>query len=319
MKLDWESLLNDKGKFPRTFFFEDSAARYFRYGINEQLQFCLFFHLPFDEFNRPTDSLKLANISLEEQFLDGQNTIVLTLLNDSLKVLFNDLIISIVSQVKELDKKSIKSGFISLCKDWFELFDPIAAKLTRNEVQGIIAELHFLKFLLNNSNFTFNEVLKAWKGPFGKGHDFELGESHFEVKGIQENKLILSVSSEYQLDFLENQKLFLIVYSFLINSSEGETLGEVINETVLLLRSHTASKINIFWTALRKAGLNPQAPDEYNEYTFKLKDVSNYNCSIYNFPSIRRSLLPDSVRQVKYELATTLLNDFKVNDLTPFI
>ena len=316
MKLNWELLLNDSGQFPRTFFFEEASSERFRYGINEHLQYCLYLHLPEYAGNQPIEPVILANVSLVEEVVERKNTLILTLLNDRCKNLFGDLILNIVTQSNTFGDKNIKQGFIGICNEWFDLFDPPASGLRKEEVQGIFAELDFLRFLLLNSKFSYNEVISSWKGPYGKGHDFELGENHFEIKGIAEHRSMVAISSEYQLDFIQSQNLFLIVYGFATSNNTGTSLNELVTEIAATLRSRTATNMKLFWTALGKVGISNNNAKDYDHYLFIVLSNTYYDCTSAGFPSIKRSFIPDAIRNVKYELSLGALLSYKKDDLT---
>lgn len=320
MKLNWDLLLNDDAQFPRTFFFEDAASQRFRYGINEQLQYCLYLHLPSSLINEPMEPVVLANVSLVEEVKDRQNTLVLTLLNENCKNLFGDLIVSIVTQASILEDKNVKRGFIALCNEWFDLFDASLSKLSREDVQGIFAELIFLRHLLVHSMLPYNEIVLSWTGPYGKGHDFEIADNHFEVKGIADHKHTVQVSSEYQLDFMRGQKLLLVIYSFTSSlATTGSPLSELVMEIAGLLRNKTGPGIKAFWTALRKIGVNNNNLREYDHYLFTVTGRRYFDCTSFDFPSIRRSSIPDAISNVKYQLAITDLAPHEENDLSRYL
>lgn len=319
MQLQWDLLYNDNSTFPRLLQFGEFADDRFRYGINDQIQHCLYFHFPLNNSNWPIESIKMVNLSFEESLVSGKPTLILTLLNENLKNQFSDLILSIVLQTKVVDDKSAKSQFITLCNEWFEMFDPLPMQLSRFELQGIFAELVFLRYLLDQSDITFNSVLTSWKGPFGKGHDFELGEQLFEIKSITEGVPLVKISSEFQLDYLNGQKLYLVVYQFFSKPNEGTTLSTLVNEIANILRSQTGTKMNFFWAALSKAGLNGNNIHEFDNHQFQLQGKLYYDCNSIDFPSLRRSLLPDAIRNIKYEIALSGIEIFKLTDLTPFI
>lgn len=322
MELRWDILINDDSRFPRLLYFGEFKDERFRYGVNEELQYCLYFNFESKPGNIPVETLRMANITLEEKIENGIPALILTLQNDSETVrnLFNDLIVSIVNQTRNVSASSAKSAFITLCNEWFELFDPLSGQLTREDLQGIFAEVRFLKYLLQSSKFTPNEILSSWKGPFGKGHDFELGDNHFEIKSVSEAKPVVSISSEYQLDYLEGQKLFLGVCQFSKANPDAISLSQEISEITGFLRSVTGSNLQIFWTALSKTGLNNSNIHNYDDYTFYVNTISWYNCTATDFPSICRSDgLSDAIRSVRYDLALSNIQIFLTPDITPFI
>lgn len=316
MNLQWNILYTDDSAFPRLLQFGEFNDERFRYGINNQMQRCLYFNFFSDNKNLPIEPAQMANLSLEEVSVSGKPALVLTLLNDNLKDLFSDLILSLVSQTLNADIKVAKSRFITLCNEWFGLFDPIPGDLSKQDLQGIFAELQFLQLLLTRSHLPFNDIVAAWKGPFGKGHDFELGENIFEIKSISEGKPLIHISSEYQLDYLDGQNLYLVVYEYFIQQGEGVSLSSLIQKIVAVLRSQIGTNMSIFWTALGKTGLTYKNIQHFDSHLFSLKNVLYYVCKSSDFPSIRRSLLPDAIRNVKYEIALGSLSTFQLNDIT---
>jgi hypothetical protein len=319
MKLHWDIVLNDDSRFPRLLFFGDFIDERFRYGINDQLQYCLYFNFEANGRNIPADPLIKANLSLEEKMEKGKPALVLTLLNDNAKNLFSDLIISIVSEVRLIEPSLAKAGFIALCNEWSELFEPLTGKLSKTHLQGIFAELYFLRYLLINSKIVYNDILTAWKGPFGKGHDFELGDSHFEIKGVAEFKTFVQISSEYQLEHLEGQKLFLGVLEFGSDLKMQITLTDLVSEIAGILRSVTGTIMSQFWIPLGKTGLNYSSLQEYNYYLFEVKSATFYDCTSPDFPALKRSTIIDPILNVRYDLALIGLQKFIINDITPFI
>jgi hypothetical protein len=319
MELQWDILLNDNTRFPRLLFFGDFSDERFRYGINDHLQYCLYFYFEVDSRNIPAEPLIRANLSLEEKIEENRPALVLTLLNDNAKNLFSDLIISIVSQVRTIAPASAKAGFIALCNEWSELFEPLSGQLSKADLLGIFAELSFLKYLLAESRLHYNDILTAWKGPFGKGHDFELGDHHFEVKGIAEFKAFAQISSEYQLDYLTGQELFLAVMEFGSDPAALMTLTELVAGIAATLRSATGINMNLFWAPLGKTGLNYSSLQEYDHHRFMVKNIAYYNCTHPDFPALKRSGITDTIRNIRYDLSLGSIQDFLINDITPYI
>jgi hypothetical protein len=319
MRLEWDILINDDSRFPRLLFFGDFSDERFRYGIDAQMHYCLYFYFGQSSGNIPVEPQLRANISLEEKIDNGDQVLVLTLLNDNAREKFSDLIFSIVEQTRNVQPASAKKAFVALCNEWFELFEPLSGQLSLPALQGIFAELHFLKTLLENSRHTPNDVLAAWKGPYGKGHDFEIGDNHFEIKSTAEFKQLVTISSEYQLDFLEGQQLLLGVFEFGEVTGEASTLAEIISSIAATLRAVTGSKLHILWTALSKAGIDYQSVQQHDHHSFVIKQMAWYDCIVPGFPSIKRKDLPDAVRSVKYDLALNNIQEFAITDISPFI
>ncbi|OJV16412.1 MAG: hypothetical protein BGO21_26305 [Dyadobacter sp. 50-39] len=315
MQLFWEVLYNDGGPFPRLLEFGEFSDSRFRYGIDEEGRHCLFFQFSQRSHNVPIDPVVKANLSLIEKGINGRQTLILALSNQKLENLFNDLIGSVVSAVRKESGGSDKLSFIAVCNDWFDLFDSLTGELSMADLRGIFGELYFLKSLLNSTRHSPEDVVSAWKGPFGKGHDFELGDKHFEIKSISEGKSIVKISSEYQLGFLGGEKLFLVVYEFHRPEESHTTLASLIDDITKILKGASVGRISGFWTALAKAGISHGNLDKYGDIGFGIKAVFVFNCSKESFPAITRTSLPDAVKNVTYDLALGGLTPFLVEDL----
>lgn len=320
MKPDWQILLSDTGdQYPKTLYFELEGAQSFRYGIDGTGGFCLFFTFELNERNKKIDPVELAKIKLSEELIDHKPTLVLTLLDGSLLSQFSDLILNIVSEVL-IAEGNKKSKFIQICNEWFELFEPASGFLSRQELQGIFAELAFLKHLLENSSLTFNDILLSWKGPFGKGHDFELNNNNnFEIKSTNDGVSFVHISSEFQLDGFNGQRLLLIVYRFLASPQTGISIRQLIEEIHLLLKTQVGIKMNLYWNAIAKTGLVISALETYDSQIFQINTMSVYDFSDVNAPAIKRSELSDAIRNVRYDLSLPDIGRFLLNDFSDLI
>lgn len=320
MKPDWQTLISDSGtRYPKTLYFELEGAESFRYGIDENGGFCLFFAFGDGTGSRKTDAVELAKIRLSEELVDHEPMLVLTLLDQGLLSQFSDLIVNIVSEVLK-EKNNRKSRFIQICNEWFELFEPATGILSRPELQGIFAEIEFLNYLLEHSTFEFNDILSSWKGPFGKGHDFELSNNNnFEIKSISDGAALVHISSEFQLDGFTGQKLMLIVKRFQSSPQNGSTIKELIENTHSLLKTQSGVRMNLFWNAISKTGLPVSDLGMYDSYLFEVVSTSAYNCTASDFPAIRRRGISDTIRNVRYDLALPDLTGFLINDFSDLI
>lgn len=320
MKLDWKTLLSDTGnRYPKTLYFELDGAQSFRYGIDENGGYCLFFAFPPTAGNQTIVPIERAKITLKEETFNHQPSLVLTLLDPNLVSQFSDLIINIVSEVL-LDIGNQKNKFIQICNEWFELFEPASGQLNRQDLQGIFAELTFLKYLLQHSAFHFNDILSFWKGPFGKGHDFELGNNNnFEVKSISDGVALVHISSEFQLDGFDSQRLVLVVSKFMSSPPDGKHIRELTEEIHLLLKTQAGIRMNLFWNALSKTGLVISSLATYDSHIFEINTTSVYDCSNLSFPALKRSEMSDTIRNVRYDLALPDLAGFLLNDLSELI
>ena len=147
-----------------------------------------------------------------------------------------------------------------------------------------------------------------------------LFRSHFEVKGLSTGKSIVNISSEYQLDYLSGQTVILLIYELHLTEHIGNSIFDVVNDIVSILRAKSQGpSIKKLWTALRKVGITNYNIIEFNSFRFTIKDQIQFNCSNTQFPSIKRSTIPDEIKNVNYELSINTLSNFRIEDLRLFL
>jgi hypothetical protein len=315
MKLDWSALNDDISVLPRILYFEEFPDPAFRFGLDEFFRKALFFTIPLKESDISFKKTEMANVSLEQRTIEDCQNLVLTLKEDQFSDQFDDLIIDIVWQCSQTEDNGKKDFFISLCNKWFEFLQPAHVRLSSSDLKGIFGELTLLNDLLDSPDFDTNCILDSWKGPFGKGHDFELGQLHIEVKSIESSLDLIHISSEYQLDFLEGQRLVLCVMNFSNNPYSSQSVSDLVNTIITKLRSKSGVDIGKYYSALRKTGLSLNDMNQYDSDRFFVSCRYYYDSSLEGFPSIRRINLADDLLSVNYSLSTAKLEKYQLTEL----
>lgn len=312
---NWEILLNDSSeRFPKTLFFEPDAAQEFRYGLDAERRYCLFFTFPQRPDDRPAEPVTLDKIMLKEEIVERRACLVLTLLDSVLLSRFSELLTDIVSEVTS-SLSDRKETFLRVCNDWFELFNPAPGGLSRQDLQGIFAELSFLRELLSG-DITAGEAVAAWKGPFGSSHDFEFSSDYcFEIKSTAGLTSQVHIASEFQLDHAAGQILTLVLKRYSPRSPEGQTVRAIAEEILQQLRKGLSAHVRLFRKALARTGFDIHDPGQYDMHLFEETETMLYDCTAAGFPALRRSDLPAGVRDVSYSLTLQLLDPFLIHQL----
>ena len=151
-------------------------------GVNKDANRCLILSVP-ASFDIEFKAIMKENLTIE--YFKEKKLIVLHLTDNSYYDLFDDLVLSLYQRIKgiALVNEYSKEFFQTFYK-WSEFFqDKRSEFLSENVIKGLFGEVLILKRLVDQANFsTINDILNSWKGPYDKGHDFEMNTVDIEVK-----------------------------------------------------------------------------------------------------------------------------------------
>jgi hypothetical protein len=173
-----------------------------------------------------------------------------------------------------------------------------------------------LSYLLKLIQFTcssvpIDNILKSWVGPFGASHDFEFSSSSIEVKTKPLTSWMIKISSEYQLENIDEKPLNLEVIS-VIESEHGLSLKYLF----LKVKEHINKKsgdITILLSALEKENLSEERLSKYSNFLFARKMTETFDCDAEYFPKIKAFGLHKAISTVKYNLDVRELQEFRVS------
>jgi hypothetical protein len=277
-------------------------------GVNKDGNRCLILALP-NTLRLQLLGIRKENLSIE--YFSEKHVIVLQLTEPEYEDLFDDLVISMYHGIKDIREPDAYSRFfIETFHRWSDFFDDKSSDLLGEEsIRGLMGELLVLKALiLEFSPLKINAVLDFWKGPFGKGNDFELEDRYLEVKTKSPQAREVKIASEHQLHPTANKGLELIVISVQPDSS-GLTLADLIFEIRILIAERNGD-VSIFWRALRPHNLSSKNVSEYNIFRFKPVSWISYDCTDEGFPKITRTNIPPEISAVAYKLNVHSLTGF---------
>ncbi len=249
------------------------------------------------------------------QYFDKSNHIVIQLREKRFNEIFNTFIISIFYKIKSIQNiDEAAREVVKIYYEWSIFFSKLnSSPLSLIDVMGLIGELFVLNTLITESTAKeINDILLGWKGPFDKGHDFIFSSKDIEVKTKELSKIDVSISSEFQLELPYGKTLELIIVSIQFGNEKSETL----NSLVLKIKDTIVSKLgdlSIFLRALARKGLNFSNLTEYDIYKVKVKSMISYNCSASGFPRLSVSNIPQEIKELRFKLVTSKLDDFIIN------
>lgn len=281
-------------------------------GLNQEGKRCLILFLPEQSDIRFKGSEK-ENLTLE--FHMEKNIIVIKLNDQNFFDLFNELLLSLYNRISNITTPQVYTQeLIQTFYKWSEFFDDKKNSfLSNEEIKGLYGELLvLLGFLEETDSFKINSILRAWKGPYNKSNDFEFEEKNIEVKTKEVTKPDIKISSEYQLEQEFGKGLELIV----VLVENDIVNGASISDLIIMIRNVIRRKygeISIFLKAINQKGLSFKNATQYNNTRFKVLRQITYNCESDEFPKLIRSLLPDQIRNVRYNIRINTLESFIIS------
>ena len=179
--------------------------------------------------------------------------------------------------------------------------------LSAQEIRGLFAELYFLRLLYKGS-MDEKEAVDAWVGPENRHQDFIFGNTAVEIKSISGvERSTVRISSEDQLESLCD-RLFLVVLH--LASMPGSERAISLNALVRIVQEElsNATAVEILHQRLAAHGYIEKI--EYDTPEFAVVAESAYSVS-EGFPRLVRSLLPDGLVRVSYEIELEKIHAFK--------
>ena len=152
---------------------------------------------------------KLNGLTINVGSLKEKKQLVLTLQDISNADLFYIICSDLINTTKQLNDELIAiQKILKRLSQWQYFLKNNNKQIDKNQLKGLIGELHLFKKLL--INFSIDEVLNFWKAPLGSVHDFELLNSTLEVKTKSSVNSITISSFEQMFSELENLFLFVV-------------------------------------------------------------------------------------------------------------
>lgn len=255
------------------------------------------------------------NLNLE---LHMNSIIVLELKAPDFNEIFSDLVISLYWSIHDISSvESYASIFIETFHKWSDFFsERDLGRLSEESIRGLFGELTVLKGYLEEAKSSeVNQYLMSWKGPYGKGKDFELDALDIEVKTRNLTNLSVRVSSEHQLDRVLGKELQLWVIAL----QSGESGDTPISELMLDIKKMVVDKLgdlSIFLKALWQLGITMENSLDYDMYKYCIRLISKYDASDADFPSLTKSTIHQALTRVRYDLGLVLLEDFLIEEIS---
>lgn len=198
--------------------------------------------------------------------------------------------------------KTLRARYFS----WRQLFKPDKGKLTETEIMGLIGELLFLQSRLFLEK-GIDKAIESWTGIEKAHKDFSFDDVWYEIKTINFGKESVRISSLEQLDSDVDGHLAVYTLEKMSSSFNGIKLNELV--TSIISQLENATQKELFMDKLNLYGFD--FSPEYDQWVFSLRDFSIYSVAVNDFPRISRTMIPEAVTKVTYEILLNEIQQYK--------
>ncbi|MBK8328500.1 MAG: PD-(D/E)XK motif protein [Bacteroidetes bacterium] len=231
------------------------------------------------------------------------------LLDNELKDIFSLFIQNILEDIQLcITENEALTTTLNVVSKWKKLFDKINFNgLTLEQQKGLIGELLFLNYLLNNKRTSTNAV-NAWTGAEQEfqAKDFTLGSIGIEIKFTSSKQPRIKVSNERQLDAENLNVLFLVLYSTEAVKDNGISLNSIIEQTRQNIS--TEDERNIFNGKLQLNGYFDDDNEHYGKM-YSIKKTFAFAVTA-DFPKIVKNQLPLGIYDASYSIEISAIENF---------
>lgn len=214
----------------------------------------------------------------------------------------------IVSYTRTLKNKNNSADYISSrYLLWQKAFIKTEGKiLSYEEIKGLIGELYFLKMKMI-PQYGAEKAVDSWSGIEATDQDFLCDDTWYEVKSTVSGSGTVKISSVEQLD--TSSEGYLVVVT-LDKTSEADSSRITLNNMVELVVESIPEKVLQDRLMNRLLSYGYYFDKAYDGIGFKYNGMEQYLVND-KFPCLRKSQIPASVQNAKYELSLAAIDSFK--------
>jgi hypothetical protein len=179
--------------------------------------------------------------------------------------------------------------------------------LSAEEIRGLFGELEFLRTLYRD-HLAEKEAVEAWCGPDRLHQDFIFGNTAVETKALSgRERSAVRISSEDQLESLCDD-LFLTIFRLSDMPESDRALS--LNDAVRRIESELSDADAIEELSVRLGAYGYVEMREYDVPKFLVTAQNTYRVT-EGFPRLIRSVVPDGVARVNYDIELEKIAPFE--------
>lgn len=251
-------------------------------------------------------STKLIEVELKMRN-DGKMALSFSLLDTAYESLFLIFCNDIIAICEKAGSDQAIVCAITRWKYWKEMFGKRKQTvLDKQEIKGLVGELLILKECIL-TRWGEEKAVQAWMGPLLGHKDFEIDNTWYEVKSVNENAIQVKISSFEQLE--SEEKGHLVVVRLEDTSAVAENsinINKLVLEIIGLISD--VENLNILQTKLDNIGYS--FDEEYNSWNFLYKGRQSYYVDD-TFPRIRKKDVDNAIGNAQYTIMLNGIERFK--------
>lgn len=243
---------------------------------------------------------------------DGRWSLIIKLLRPELGKIFSHLCEDLVTASCNINNPSEGPAFVvARFERWQRLLERGANDLlSENEIRGLIGELVFLEACAI-PQYGAETALRAWVGPQAADQDFRFSDFWYEVKSVVPDAPTVKISSIEQLDVDILQYPGELIAVCLDKTSKDEPGNVSLTSIVMRIRNSLIAfphALSTLEARLLESGYFDRP--EYDRPCFSIKWMRRYGVTS-DFPRLTRLLVPEGIRNARYEIALASISGFK--------
>lgn len=252
-------------------------------------------------------STKVLNVFVGSR-KDGDYGITFSLLEKKNLEIFAHFCEDMVSYTRNIMNNSNAADYIvSRYLLWQKAFIKTEGKiLSYEEIKGLIGELYFLKMKMM-PQYGPEKAVESWVGIEATDQDFLCDDTWYEVKSTVSGSGTVKISSVEQLDASTDGHLVVVT---LDKTSEADSSRITLNNMVELVIESIPEKVLQDRLMNRLLTYGYYYDKAYDGVGFKYNGMEQYVVND-KFPCLRKTQIPASVQNAKYELSLAAISSFK--------
>lgn len=253
-----------------------------------------------------TKSSKMIDVQMSKRE-DGKIALTFDLLDNAYASMFTIFCKDMILVCEKAGKEMAISNAIIRWKYWLELFGKKKGSLLdKTEIKGLIGELLLLKnkFI---PEYGVEVAVASWMGPLLGHKDFEIGDTWYEVKAVNENAMQVTISSVEQLEAESDGHL---VITRLEDCSTVNENAIFLNKLVLSIIEKIDNQDALMSFRGKLDNLGYYSDPSYDNYAFWDKGTQIYTVS-EGFPRLCRNDLPVAIGNAKYTILLDGITTYK--------
>ena len=252
---------------------------------------------------------RLINIS----FIKVDNTITVNLKNPDFREYFNDWVERFSLKIKDNEESEIIIEKFNKEIKALILLGKKENKLSWESARGLYGEFLVIYKYLHDNKYTPLDVIEGWHRPAPANHDFDYNDFSLEVKTVSRDSTTVKITSQFQLESLENKLLMLNLFRIeKIEKSNIDSLGDLFNQIKSLL---TPNVFNLFEIKCVEdifcEYLGPELMPL--DYKFTLLEDNLYKVDQDLFPRVKKQALIPAISKFSYSIDISSFESFKIN------